>query len=178
MKRFSTVVILAATIFGTSKASAAENAYLRFSNGELRNPAVPSGQYRASIDSRSISDLLNTISRTLVSPRDPASGQATGKRTHKPLRARMYYDQAVPLAKALARNKSIGELKLTLVRPASKGHEEIYFTITLQDATLMQMRRLKQSGDPHEQVEFTLAYQKIEVAKMNKLVPVNAWKSG
>ena len=33
-----------------------------------------------------------------VDPADPASGQATGKRQHKPMVARGYYDQSVPPA--------------------------------------------------------------------------------
>lgn len=34
----------------------------------------------------------------IVAPRDAASGQATGKRQHKPIRMRGYYDSAAPLA--------------------------------------------------------------------------------
>lgn len=178
MNTLTHVLAVATSLLGARFSTLTDNAYLKFSNGELRNPAVASGQYRASIDPRSVTDLLNTKSMTIVSPRDPASGQATGKRTHKPLRARMYYDQAIPLAKALARNKNVGELRLTLFRPAAKGHEELYFTITLQNATLMQMRKLKQSGDPHEQFEVSLTYQKLSLEKMKKLVSADAWKSG
>lgn len=50
----------------------------------------------------------------IVSPRDSASGQATGKRQHKPIRLRTYYDQAAPLndGRLLLVNTKTGEHEL------------------------------------------------------------------
>ena len=50
----------------------------------------------------------------IVSPRDAASGQATGKRQHKPLRIRTYYDQSVSLSdgRLLLVNTRTGENEL------------------------------------------------------------------
>ena len=50
---------------------------------------------------------------SLTSPRDPASGQATGKRTHMPIRERAYYDQTVPLkdGRVFLLNSKTGEVE-------------------------------------------------------------------
>ena len=50
---------------------------------------------------------------SLSSPRDPASSQATGKRTHMPIRERAYYDQTVPLkdGRVFLLNSKTGEVE-------------------------------------------------------------------
>lgn len=49
----------------------------------------------------------------IKSPRDAASGQATGKRQHKPIRFRPYYDQAVQLndGRVVLVNTKTGEVE-------------------------------------------------------------------
>jgi type VI secretion system secreted protein Hcp len=54
------------------------------------------------------------VSHQIVSPRDAASGQATGKRQHKPLEVTVELDQAWPrVLGALVGNEQIGEVVLT-----------------------------------------------------------------
>jgi type VI secretion system secreted protein Hcp len=51
---------------------------------------------------------------SIQSPRDPASGQATGKRSHGPIRARMYYDQTINAwYQALVNNESLKEVVIS-----------------------------------------------------------------
>jgi hypothetical protein len=51
---------------------------------------------------------------SIKSPRDAASGQATGKRQHKPFRIRAYYDQSIVLfdGRVLLVNSKTGEHEL------------------------------------------------------------------
>jgi len=59
--------------------------------------AVPAGAVAAAPPTATpIPHPPSTVSN-LASPRDAASGQATGKRVHKPFPLRTYYDQTVPL---------------------------------------------------------------------------------
>src|SRR5262245_39730421 len=66
------------------------------------------GDIRGSVTQRprENSILVQSISHEIVSPRDVASGQATGKRQHKPLSIRKTVDKSSPqLWRALASNE-------------------------------------------------------------------------
>jgi type VI secretion system secreted protein Hcp len=74
--------------------------------------------------------LVTAVEHGLISPRDVATGQASGKRQHSPIKITKPLDRATaPLYRALVYNESIIEAQLQLFRPGPSGQEEAYFTI-------------------------------------------------
>jgi type VI secretion system secreted protein Hcp len=86
-------------------------------------------------------------SHEFVSPRDPATGQATGKRAHKPWTFAFVYQSCVPqLYDALARNESAKEVKLEffsnnlLGKHGGIGTEQLHYRVTLKEAFLSRLQ--------------------------------------
>ncbi|OAD20132.1 Type VI secretion system effector, Hcp1 [Candidatus Thiomargarita nelsonii] len=74
----------------------------------------------------------------LMIPRDPATGQPTGERIHKPLCFRKQYDKASPLLyQALCTGERLTEVEIQWYRTMMDGTQELYFTHTLEDAVLV-----------------------------------------
>jgi type VI secretion system secreted protein Hcp len=83
---------------------------------------------------------------TIKSPRDTASGQATGKRQHMPIRTRAYYDQSLPMwYTALTRNESLKEVVISFFSPnklgtaGGAGNETLTYEVQLTNAFVSQM---------------------------------------
>ena len=121
----------------------------------------------------------------VVAPRDPHTGQASGKRQHKPLVITKKFDAASPLLyQALCHNEVVKKLELQWFRTAKTGVEEHYFTHKLENAIVTQMRPyMKNTLDPDfthyehmEEVAFT--YQKISWdAVVDKKAAQDDWLS-
>jgi type VI secretion system secreted protein Hcp len=79
----------------------------------------------------------------IVSPRDPASGQATGRRQHKPVRIVKPIDKSSPLLyRALATNEVLPTVEFRFRRPTDKG-AAVYYTVTLTNASISSVRQWK-----------------------------------
>lgn len=117
--------------------------------------------------------LVFAVDHLIESPRDPASGQATGKRTHHPIKITKEVDKAsIPMYSALVTNENLPQWELNFWKPKSLGRnsgvEFQYFTIKLTNAKIISMHLVKPNtkvadikGLPdYEEVEFS--YQKIE----------------
>ena len=146
------------------------NAYLRLvgeKSGEIRGSVTQKG--------RENKILVIAASHDVVTPRDPASGLATGKRMHKPLVVTKELDRAsAPLHQVQASNEKLREFELQFWTPQLKGGaagggaEVQYFTITLTDASIAEIHtQMPNTKHPDlakleifEEVAFT--YQKIE----------------
>ena len=109
---------------------------------------------------------VDSYSHDIVSPRDSATGQATGKRQHSPVVITKDIDKSTPLLfRAITTNENLSDVTLNFYRPNSSdnGAMEKYFTVKLTNA---QISRVGQhppdpghSGD-YESVAFV--FQKIE----------------
>jgi type VI secretion system secreted protein Hcp len=84
-----------------------------------------------------------------VSPRDPATGQATGKRAHKPWKTTVVYQNCIPqLYDALARNESAKEVKMefysnnALGKHGGVGTEALHYRVTLKDAFISRLQHV------------------------------------
>ena len=108
----------------------------------------------------------------VVSPRDAASGLPTGKRSYDTLVLRKEFDQSTPkLTTALVQNETLTEVHLFFYRASiSTGTEVLFFTIDLQNASLVSQNWYKPDGLeaaassgggslPQEELEFV--FQKI-----------------
>jgi type VI secretion system secreted protein Hcp len=107
----------------------------------------------------------------MVSPRDPASGLATGKRQHEPLVFRKTIDKSTPLLlNAIINNENITQAHFKFWKPSISGAETQYFTIDLVNASLASSNLYHPdsydntapsgSGQPDLE-EWTLTYQQI-----------------
>lgn len=151
------IVCLAGMIALPSEAHAALNAYLNLKGqkqGSIKGGVIKSGR-EGTIE-------VLSVSHEIVSPRDPATGQATGRRTHKPFIIHKKIDKSSPLlSKALVNNENISTWELDFYQPASKGGEALAYTIKLTNANVASIRLITDAnGNLTEEVSFT--YQKIE----------------
>jgi type VI secretion system secreted protein Hcp len=145
------------------------NAYLKLvgqRQGEIKGSTTQKG--------REGKILVIALSHDVVTPRDPATGEATGKRQHRPLVITKDLDAAsAPLHSAQASNENLKEWELQFWTPQLKastgtGTEVQHFTIRLTNASIasihMEMPNNKHPDlmrlETFEEVAFT--YQRIE----------------
>jgi len=87
----------------------------------------------------------------VASPRDPASGQATGKRQYQPLTIVKAWGPASPQGlTACATNEVLTEVDLEFTRPTPTGQEVVYQTVKLTQATFVQIARFTGRPDGSE----------------------------
>lgn len=106
------------------------NAYLRMegeAQGEIKGSATGPG--------REDSIMVISVNHELVVPRDPTSGQPTGKRQHKPFLITKEVDKSSPLIyKMFVDNENIVNWELQFWQPSATGQEVQHYTVQLVDA--------------------------------------------
>jgi type VI secretion system secreted protein Hcp len=71
------------------------------------------------------------------SPRDAATGQASGKRQHQPLTITKEWGAASPqLFRALTSNETLQSVEIQFTRTSETGAEQVYETIKLTNAVI------------------------------------------
>ena len=109
---------------------------------------------------------LDGFLQIVTSPRDPATGQATGKRRWAHLALRAQVDKSTPLLfKKLVTNEKIPKATLTCYKAGGKGKVE-YLKIVLSEVYLakVQVGQLEASGgDVIAPCDFDLSFGKIEI---------------
>jgi len=121
-----------------------------------------------------------------VSPRDVATGQASGRRQHKPIMITKQWDAASPqLFKALVDNEVLKSVLFEFVKTNAQGQEFVYHTIKLTNATVSDIKAYLDltdtTGDPydaHELEDVSFTFQKIEMENTEaKTSAVDDWKA-
>lgn len=80
----------------------------------------------------------------ITSPRDVATGQATGKRIHKPFVITKELDRSTPLLmECLVKNESLLEFELRYFTAIATGVEKNHFTIKLTNAFISNIKQIK-----------------------------------
>lgn len=103
-------------------------------------------------------------------PTDPQSGQPTGQRIHTGCRVVKVIDKASPLImQAIATGEQLKTVKIVFYRTAPTGEQEKYYTIDLEEATLVAVKpyfpmclRSENSSMGHME-ELKMTYKKINV---------------
>jgi type VI secretion system secreted protein Hcp len=106
-----------------------------------------------------------------VSPRDVATGQASGKRQHKPIVITKEWDAASPqIFTALVTNEVLTTVLFEFVKTSPQGQEHVYHTVKLTNANVSDVKSYLDltdtSGDPfdaHELEDVSFTFQKIEI---------------
>ncbi len=80
------------------------------------------------------------------SPRDVATGQASGKRQHKPVVISKEWGASTPqLFQALWSNEVLDSVGIEFVRSGSSGQESVYYTIQLTNAVISKVQHIGRS---------------------------------
>ena len=78
-----------------------------------------------------------SFGHSVDSPRDAASGLPTGKRRHAPFEILKEVDKSSPLLyHALCSNEKLTSVSIKFYRTTHEGAEELYFTVTLENAVI------------------------------------------
>jgi type VI secretion system secreted protein Hcp len=140
-------------------------------NALLRITGVKQGEIRGSVTQKGREGKIAVIavSHEIVSPRDAATGEATGKRQHRPLVVTKELDRSsVPLRQMLVTNEAVKDWELQFFRPSTTGTETQYLTIRLTNAALaaieMQMPNNRDVALTNRETfeEVTFVYTRIE----------------
>jgi type VI secretion system secreted protein Hcp len=104
-------------------------------------------------------------SQEVITPLDPTSGQASGKRQHKPFTITKEIDKSSPLLfKALVDGEVIPSLELKLFRPnpSGDGTTQNYYTIELQNVRVSSITKPLNPEPSHPVEEISFVFQKIK----------------
>lgn len=135
--------------------------------------------------------MVIAVSHSITSPRDPASGLATGKRMHKPFVITKELDKSSPLLyNALITNENITEFTLNFFsanatgKAGGVGAETNHYSVKLTNAKIVDIQfTMLNNKNPdltrfaeYEEVAFT--YQKIEWTwKDGGIVAMDEWET-
>ena len=117
------------------------------------------------------------------SPRDSASGQASGKRTHQPVSFVKTWGPATPqFLQALSTNEVLKSVLFEFLRTNPNGEEYVFHTVQLTNATVSEIDQYvgddtqDQSHAAHELERISLTFQKIEIEnKDGKTMALDDW---
>jgi len=120
---------------------------------------------------------------SVVSPRDPASGLATGKRMHRPVEIVKFIDGATPqLLQALYSNESLKTVTIEFYKKSPNGQSVLYYRVRLTNATVSQISQAagtssgSTKGTPAEHI--SLVFQKIEIDNLEaKTSAADDWEA-
>ncbi len=99
---------------------------------------------------------VQAFKHEIIIPRDPQSGQPSGQRVHQPLVITKIFDKSSPLLyAALASGERLSEINIKWYRTSMAGTQEHYFTHTLEDAMIVDIRGHSPNAQDPETAHFT-----------------------
>ncbi|MFU2329597.1 Hcp family type VI secretion system effector [Pseudomonas sp. NFX98] len=100
--------------------------------------------------------MVQAFSHEITKPRDPQSGQPTAQRIHKPVIITKVFDRASPLLlNALCSGELITEVEIKWFRTSTKGTQEHYYTIKLEDAVIVDIKDYMHNCQDPSNAHFT-----------------------
>lgn len=175
------VAVLAAVLVSAGYAHAASEFYITVQGqkqGDFKNEA-PREKHKGKIPGIA-------FSFEALSPRDSASGQASGKRQYKPLQITKQIGATSPqFFQALTTNETLPTVLLEFVKTDPNGEEYVYYTIKLVNASVASIRQytptaIEQtksgSKEVHKLEDISFTFQRIEIeSKDGKTMAVDDW---
>jgi type VI secretion system secreted protein Hcp len=111
---------------------------------------------------------VQAFKHEIIIPRDPQSGQPSGQRVHQPVVMTKIFDKSSPLLyAALASGERLTKVEIKWFRTSMAGTQEHYFTHTLEDAMIVDIRAHSPNAQDPESAHFThmedieMTYRKI-----------------
>ncbi|MBC7875487.1 MAG: type VI secretion system tube protein Hcp [Ferruginibacter sp.] len=121
------------------------------------------------------------------SPRDAASGMATGKRTHQPVLVLKQSGAASPqFFQALTSNEVLKKVVIDFYKPDASGAEMNYYTVTLENVSVSGYKQFigpleNEKFNPANTIlydEIKLTFQKITIEdKAGKTMAMDDWNA-
>lgn len=139
-------------------------------NAYLKMEGEKSGAVKGSVTQKGREDSIMVIAveHDVVSPRDAASGLATGKRQHKPFVITKEVDKSTPvLFSILCNNEIVKKWELQFWKPDKTGVEKQHYKVELTNASITGIRFEMLNNKYPENMQFAerehvaFAYQKI-----------------
>jgi type VI secretion system secreted protein Hcp len=172
----------ALTVLAAVQASAAFSAYMTVEG-------VAQGRFRGESPREATRDTIPLLDYhyEVQAPRDVATGQATGRRMHKPLVITKEWGAATPqFMQALANNENLRKVVILFVRTNANGEEEVFQTIKLTDASVASIKHLTAGGpddprgwvrDSREVEEIAFTFRRIEISNsIGKTMAMDDWQ--
>ena len=140
-------------------------------NSYLQLKGEKQGDIKGSVTQKGRAGKIMVIAfnHEVQSPRDVATGQATGKRMHKPFVITKEIDKSSPLLyTALANNENIISWELQCFAAKSTGVEVNHYTVRLTNAKIVDIRSIMLNNKVPENIKMPLmeevgfVYEKIE----------------
>ena len=110
----------------------------------------------------------------VTSPRDVASGQASGRRQHQPVDFVKQWGAASPqLFAAMVGNEVLKSVLFEFVRPDEQGGEVVFHTIRLTNASITAIEQFIKGDpeppptDPRALERISLTFQRIEIENLD-----------
>lgn len=157
-------------------------------NAYLRLKGAKQGEIKGSVLQKGRENKIQVIavSHEVVSPRDAATGMATGRRVHKPFVITKELDRSSPLFYGLlVSNENITEWELQFWHPApagaGAGAEKQDYTVRLTNARVVDIQfRMLNNKNPElsrytEFEEISFVYEKIEWSYEGGIVVSDQW---
>jgi type VI secretion system secreted protein Hcp len=157
------ITLISAAMAFADPAAAESNAYMRvkgLKQGEIKGSVVQKG--------REGQIMVIAMDHAITSPRDAASGLATGKRQHGALMIAKELDRSSPqLRTALVNNEVLSEVVLMFWQPQLRaatgmGSEVQYFTITLKNASISGIREVMPNNKVSDLAQ-RAAYEEVQL---------------
>jgi type VI secretion system secreted protein Hcp len=122
--------------------------------------------------------LASAFDYGLVSPRDPATGQASGKRQHRPVVISKEWGPSMPqFLQAAATNEQLTKVTMEFWDTDNRGVQRLHFLVTLTNASLSEVKQRLANDLLTEDLSFT--FQKITVEdKISKTIFMDDWALG
>jgi type VI secretion system secreted protein Hcp len=127
--------------------------------------------------------LITSFSFDGQSPRDAATGQASGKRQYHPIVIRKHWGEASPqVYQAFATNEILTPVLVEFVTADPQGKEVVDHSFSLTNATISQVKEFTDSAQSANQVEdleeVSFVFQKIEIKDKSGKVFEDDWLVG
>jgi type VI secretion system secreted protein Hcp len=119
--------------------------------------------------------LASAFDYGLVSPRDPATGQASGKRQHKPVVITKEWGPSMPqFLQAAATNEQLTKVTMEFWDTDNRGAQRLHFVVTLTNASVSEVSQRLANDVLTEDLSFT--FQKITVEdRIGKTTFMDDW---
>jgi len=179
LNRIVATIASVALLVSTTTAYAAQMGYMKIKGQK-------SGEVKGSNTQKGHEGTIGVIasSHEIVSPRDAASGLATGKRMHKPFFITKEVDKSSPLLyKMIATNENLPEVTIQFVRPNAGGIEQVVLTVTLTNASIASIKFVQPDSDKPdtmrlpEREEIGFTYSRIKWTAADGTVAEDSWSA-
>jgi type VI secretion system secreted protein Hcp len=188
VKRLLIAAVVAMVLIPATVANAAYNVMVSVKGAKQ-------GQFKGE-SPRGAKDKIDAIGFTfeIGSPRDAATGQASGKRQYKPLQITKQLGAASPqFFQALTTNEVLQSVTLEFTKTNANGEEIVFYTIKLTNATIASIRQhtdndagaagdsakhASVAGGAQQLEDITFSFQKIEITNNeSKTMAMDDWQA-